>query len=82
MNKTVAKPEDNLLGKVKCDLVDEGVSPYLRRPLRTLAGVLASRKAAKDTAATVGQDPFPAEIRSSPPGSERVRTVTDYTKRP
>ena len=73
----VGKTEDKFLSKVKCGLVDEGVSPYLRRPLRSLAGVLASRKAAEETAAGTGQDLHPAEAQPSPVGSTRVRIVID-----
>jgi hypothetical protein len=65
------------LDEVKCGLVDQGVSPYLQRPLRSLAGVLAGRKAAGTAAAGTSQDSLPAEARPSPSGSERAPSMTD-----
>jgi hypothetical protein len=41
----VDKFGDKLVNKVKAGLPDQEVSPYLRRPLRSLAHVLADREA-------------------------------------
>lgn len=65
------------MGKLNCGLVDHGVSPYLQRPLRSLAGVLAGRKAAESAAAGTSRDSLPAEARPSPSGSERAPNLTD-----
>ena len=77
VNKTVHKSEDRFVGKVKCGLVAHDVSPYLHRPLRSLAGVLAGRKAAESAAAGTSRDSLPAEVRPSPSGSGRAPNLTD-----
>jgi hypothetical protein len=63
--------------KVKRASADQGVSPYLKRPLRTLAHVLASRKSPEKTAARASRSTLRAEAQPSPPGSEGSPTVAD-----
>jgi len=73
----VSKPVDKYGDKAGRGLTDECVSPYLMRPLRSLARVLASRTATEDGSADRRQDSFRAETRPAAPSPESGRPVTD-----
>lgn len=48
---TVDKFGDKVVDKIKYSILEEYVSPYLRRPLRSLADALAEKKPPKAVAA-------------------------------
>jgi hypothetical protein len=68
----VEKFVEKLVNKIRTEFPDQEVSPYLRRPLRTLAHVLADREA------TPGRKPacIEADRQRSDPQPEGTRRKT------
>ncbi len=77
VDNIVGKTVDKYGDKDRRGWTDQSVSPYLMRPLRSLARVLASRTARQDGTADRDLDSLEGESRAFPPGPGSARPVTE-----